>query len=240
MDEPEIPLLGGRVTKGVVRIGDTVRRPFRRDHSLQHDLLIYLEQRGFDGSPRFLGIDALGRESLSFLPGTVPTDLGHFDDQQLVEAASLLRRFHDATAEFPAVLQAGAEVICHNDWGPPNCVFQGELPVGLIDFDTAAPGPRLWDIGYSAFSWLDIGDPDYTADEQLRRLGLFIEGYGDQSLTLPRITVYMVARQAQLSTSAPAQGNLALADWSATVREWTIAHLLVRLLPGLTPLESTP
>lgn len=48
MDEPEIPILGGRVTKGVVRIGDTVRRPFRRDHSLQHDLLTYLEQRGFD------------------------------------------------------------------------------------------------------------------------------------------------------------------------------------------------
>lgn len=240
MDELEIALTGGRVTEGVVRIGDTVRRPFHRDHSLQHDLLIYLEQRGFEGSPRFLGIDAQGRESLSFLPGTVPNDLGYFDDQQLTEAASLLRRFHDATAGFPAVVNAGAEVMCHNDWGPPNCVFHGEHPTGLIDFDTVAPGPRLWDIGYSAFSWLDIGDPDYSADEQLRRLKLFAQGYGDQSFSLPQITVYMVARQAQLSTSARAQGNLALADWCAAVREWTVTHLLVRLLPGLAPPEGSP
>ena len=53
----ETPLAGGRVTQGVVRIGDTVRRPVSGDHALQHDLLKHLEQSGFTGAPRFLGLD---------------------------------------------------------------------------------------------------------------------------------------------------------------------------------------
>lgn len=139
------------MTRGVVRVGDTVRRPVSGDRRLQRELLAHLERRGFNGSPRFLGIDSQGREILSFLPGHVPRDLGHFDDDQLCAAARLLRRFHDATVDLAAVRpHQGAEVICHNDWGPPNAVFQNERPWGMIDFDTIAPGLRLWDLGYSA------------------------------------------------------------------------------------------
>ena len=113
---------------------------------------------------------------MEFLPGEVPRDLGHFSDAQLAAAAALLRRFHDATASFERVGRAQAEVICHNDWGPPNAVFRGGLPYGIIDFDTIAPGLRLWDLGYSSFSWLDLGNPDYTGKEQLRRLFVFAAG----------------------------------------------------------------
>jgi thiamine kinase-like enzyme len=170
MDDAETPLVGGRVTAGVARVGKTVRRPISGDRTLQHNLLAHLEQRGFAGCPRFLGIDELGREVLSWLPGHVPAELGHYTDAQLAAAARLLRCFHDATADFAPVKEQAAEVMCHNDFGPCNTVFGDAIPCAIIDFDTIAPGLRPWDLGYSAWLWLDIGDPDldYSADEQLR------------------------------------------------------------------------
>jgi len=34
---------------------------------------------------------------------------------------------------------------------PSNTVFRNGVPVALIDWDTAAPGPRAWDLGW--VSW---------------------------------------------------------------------------------------
>ncbi len=233
MSKAEIPLLGGRVTAGVVRLGATVRRPISNDRSLQHALLAHLERSGFDGSPRLLGVDEQDREILSFLPGEVPRDLGHFSDAQLAGAAALLRRFHDATASFEPVGRAGAEAMCHNDWGPPNAVFRDGLPYGMIDFDTIAPGLRLWDLGYSAFAWLDLGDPDYTADEQQRRLSIFADAYDLPNCSASRIAAYAVARQRALATSAEARGKAEMASWARSAAAWTVANLA-----GLLPAES--
>nr|BFE82330.1 hypothetical protein GCM10020093_049310 [Planobispora longispora] len=47
----EIPLLGGDVTDGVVRVGDTVRRPTRPSTPSVHALLRHLEAAGFEGAP---------------------------------------------------------------------------------------------------------------------------------------------------------------------------------------------
>lgn len=102
MSAVEIPLTGGRVTAGVVRIGDTVRRPVSTDRTLVHALLRHAEAKGFDGTPRYLGIDDQRREILSFLAGDVPQDLGSFSDEELVAAAKLLRRFHDMSVDFLA------------------------------------------------------------------------------------------------------------------------------------------
>jgi hypothetical protein len=60
-DEAEIPLAGGDVTEGVVRVGDTVRRPVGPHSPLVHALLAHLESVGFEGAPRFLGIDGSPR-----------------------------------------------------------------------------------------------------------------------------------------------------------------------------------
>jgi hypothetical protein len=201
------------------------------DRSQLHALLAFLEQRGFTGTPRLLGIDGQNREILSFIPGDVPTDLGHFSDAQLVAAAKLLRGFHDATATFPAVLEAGAEVMCHNDWGPPNAVFRDGLPRALIDFDTIAPGLRLWDLGYSAFAWLDLGDPDYAADEQIRRLSVFSEAYGMPGCTAACIAIHALARQAALATCGRQRGDAPLADWAGSVASWTVVNIIERLSP---------
>lgn len=102
------PLLGGRSTAGVIRIGDTVRRPMMRDATFGHACLLHLAGVGFQYVPRFHGIDDEGREVLSFIPGTVPVDLGMYGDGQLAAAANLLRRFHDATADMQVVSEGGS------------------------------------------------------------------------------------------------------------------------------------
>lgn len=219
------------MTAGVVRLGDTVRRPISADRSQVHDLLRYLEQCRFDAVPRFLGIDEHDREVLSFLPGEVPRDLGHFDDAQLTAAARLLRRFHDATAGFDGVRKQGAEVMCHNDWGPPNAVLPHGLPCGIIDFDTIAPGLRLWDLGYSAFSWLDLGNADYTGKEQLRRLFVFADGYDHPGCPAAQIAVHAVARQTALASWANIKGETDMWHWAASSASWTVLNIAEILTP---------
>ncbi len=235
MDDIETPLSGGRVTPGVVKVGDTVRRPIRGDRALQHALLTHLEKKGFSGTPRFLGIDELGREMLSFLAGDVPRDLGYYDDSQLREAAGLLRRFHDATVDFPPVWENDAEVMCHNDWGPCNTVFRGNTPFGIIDFDAAAPGVRLWDFGHAAWLWLDIGNPEHRADEQMHRLGVFVAGYGEPTRSAEEVAPFIAARQTALAASARERGQGALADWARSCADWTGANIVSRLKPRASP-----
>ncbi len=233
-DEPENPLTGGRITPGVVRVGDTVRRPDKRGAVNLEALLCLLAARGFDGAPRHLGVDASGRVMLTFLEGEVPGDLGHFEDAQLEAAAQLLRAFHDAT-EGSALVPAGAEVICHNDFGPPNAVFSGGLPWAMIDFDTAAPGTRLWDLGYSAFSWLDLGDREYSGPEQIRRLRLFTSAYGHAACTPELVAVHAVARQTSLAAHGRRIGDAAMADWAAACGAWTAERVLEAMLPTGLP-----
>jgi hypothetical protein len=71
MTSTEIPLGGGNVSGGVVRVGDTVRRPAGPWTPALHALLTHLHDVGFRGAPRPLGIDEHGREVLTFIPGPV-------------------------------------------------------------------------------------------------------------------------------------------------------------------------
>ena len=50
------------------------------------------------------------------------------------------------------------EVICHNDFAPYNLMFEGTAPTGVIDFDVASPGPRVWDMGYTAYRFVPLTD----------------------------------------------------------------------------------
>jgi serine/threonine protein kinase len=174
-----IPLEGGRTTAGVVRIGDTVRRATNPNSPFVHELLEHLEHAGFDAAPRFLGLDEEGREILSFHEGRVPPELQpDHDDNVLRAAAALIRRYHDAVAGSP--LAGDAEVVCHNDLSPVNCVFdQRGLPAVLIDFDIAAPGARLRDLAYALFLWLELCDDGPSLQEQARRTRVFFDAYGN-------------------------------------------------------------
>lgn len=228
MDGEEIELRGGQVNR-VVRLGGTVRRSMTWDRAMTHQALRHLEAVGFDGAPRFLGLDDLGREILTFLPSDLPADADGFSDAQLASAAALLRKFHDATESFAPVRDSGAEILCHNDWTPANAVFRGAVPYGMIDFDTVAPGTRLWDVSYSAWTWLDLSDPAYSPQEQLRRLELFCASYGHPSCTVQHLAAYLPTRQAGRARWARDRNMREAEAWALKCMYWTVQHLTERV-----------
>jgi len=210
--ERGVTLSGGRTTTNVVRAGNTVRRPTKARAPFVHDLLRHLEARGFAGAPRFLGTDDAGREVLSFLPGSVPAELGHFSDAPLMAAARLLRQLHDATADCPLV--DGYEVVCHGDASPCNCVFVDGVPSAFIDFDAAHPGSRLEDLGYAAWLWIDIGNDDLPNSLQGQRVADFFRSYGrDPADAVDAI----VLAQIELARRT---GSVGVREWADNCRAW--------------------
>lgn len=161
----EVPLPGG-ATPGVVRVGDTVRRPLKPDAAYIHRLLAHLERRGFGGAPRFLGLDAQGRAILSFIDGVAPPHNGFWLSVHGLRAgARLLRRVHDLTAgtEFAA----GSEVACHPNLSQPNFIFRvldnQMIPVAIIDWDGTRPGTRVANL--AAFLWAFVHPAVYGEGE---------------------------------------------------------------------------
>jgi Phosphotransferase enzyme family len=167
ISDDEMPLSGGNVNAGVVRVGDTVRRAQGPHSQTVQQLLRHLEAKHFAHSPRFLGSDETGREILSFIPGS--TDFPEMlwrEPDAMDKAVGMLRHYHDATRDFdfgspddwaryePDPL--AREVICHNDFAPYNMVFRDGLPVGIIDFDLAGPGPRFRDLAYLAYWFVPL------------------------------------------------------------------------------------
>ncbi|WNS44893.1 phosphotransferase [Paenibacillus sp. MMS20-IR301] len=207
MANDEEILTGGNVNH-IVRTADTVRRPVGYWSPNVHELLLHLEKQRFAGAPRFLGIDNSGREILSYIAGEVPGNAYPelkpymWSDETLAGVARLMRSYHDAAEGFTPV--AGGswqlsyadpeayEVICHNDAALYNVVFQHDVPVALIDFDMAGPGPRMWDIAYSMYTSVPLASfvPDYAtghtgayqsnlhAADRRRRIALFFSAYG--------------------------------------------------------------
>lgn len=176
--EEEIPLRGGWVHTGIVRVGDTVRRPVSDRSAFVHRGLTYLEEVGFDAAPRFLGIDEAGRESLSFIPGEVLRSVGELADQRLWSGASLLRRLHDAGAGAPPDLRGDEETLLHGDAGPWNMIWSDVEAIALIDFDEMRAGSRIEELGYFAWKALRLKQTRLTPVEQGRRLHLLADAYG--------------------------------------------------------------
>lgn len=195
--------------RSIVRVGDTVRRSQYPWSSSVHLLLLHLEEVGFPSSPRFLGIDAEGREVLSFIDGIAGAD-GYVpgvefgahvwsmvvSPEGLGRFARLLRDYHEAVASFAAPddtrwasgrgAPADGEVMCHNDFGPWNVVWVDGHPIGIIDWDYAAPASPLDDVAY-ALEWSVpfAGDDDcltwrrFTeAPNRRERIELFASAYG--------------------------------------------------------------
>jgi hypothetical protein len=190
----EVPFVGGNLSNAT-RAGDTVRRMTGPWTPSVHALLRHLEARGFEGAPRVLGIDERGREILTYIEGDAPTGWPDpypawvWAHETLESAARLLRRYHDAVADF--VRPDGAafrqpagpaphEIVCHNDVGPFNTVFRGERAVAMLDWDQLAPGSRAWDLAIAVWRWVPVthspsGEVPGTQGERIRR---FCAAYG--------------------------------------------------------------
>lgn len=202
--EKEVKLAGGNVS-GVYRSGDTVRRESKPESPNVHKLLKHLESKGFNHAPKFLGIDEKGREILTFMEGEAgnyPVKKYMWRDESLAAIANMFRLYHDAVSDFAYDeswqpldnTPSPHEVICHNDFAIYNIVFDHKNPVGIIDFDVAGPGPKLWDIAYALYTCVPLsrynllqtdGEPVYydasaDAGRIKRRIALFFEAYGEE------------------------------------------------------------
>lgn len=185
-------LTGGNM-EPVVRVGETVRRVAGPWTHAVHALLEALAREGPGESPRALGIDETGREVLTFVPGTILDDAPasvRWSEAMLTQAAALLRRLHDASAELAhedqewrTATHRPVEVVCHNDFAPYNLLVHGDRLTGVIDFDMASPGPRIWDVAYLAYRLVPfaedaVDEANATPTSQSARLDRLIDAYG--------------------------------------------------------------
>ncbi|TDD65042.1 trifolitoxin immunity protein [Actinomadura darangshiensis] len=180
MSESSLP--GGFVNVSV-RVGDTVRRQPVARSPFVHRLLGLLERAGWDGAPRFLGVDDQGREVLSFVDGHVAWEpvqpFGVDSDESLARVAELVREFHDLTAATD--LAGDEEVVCHNDLSPKNTVYRnlgaGLRPVAFIDWDVATPGRRIHDVAHLCWQYVGLGPGIVDVGEAARRVRLVCDAY---------------------------------------------------------------
>jgi len=182
----EVPLRGGNVSAGVVRVGNTVRRPSGPWSASVHHFLSHLNAVGYDGAPRTLGFDDQGRHVLEYIPGEVSATFRVADrDAGVRRVGRLLRDLHDASGEYvpPAnavwnvVVPADRhDLVIHSDAAPWNLVLGARRWV-LIDWDTAAPGSRLWDLAYAAHGFVPLA-PMTSPSVAGRLLRALADGYG--------------------------------------------------------------
>jgi thiamine kinase-like enzyme len=159
-------------------------------------LLLHLESAGFNGAPRFLGVDGKGREVLSFIEGDVPLPpypSWALTDLAVSDLGRLLRQFHEATKDFDVSSAtgwsdewsdpAGGPAICHNDLFPENVVFRGGRVLAFIDFAMSAPGRPLWDLAIAAQEWCPLHAPGARLHhpddlDGVRRTAVLASAYG--------------------------------------------------------------
>ena len=172
-DDLEVPLLGGDVTEGVVRVGDTVRRPVSVVSEAVRRVLGHLESVGFAGAPRFRGVDAKNRDILDFVDGEVagrPWPVWVADPERIASVARLVRAFDDAMAPLgvpswasglrqaevpgiPASIAGTPTFVAHLDVTPENVVFRDGRAAALIDFDLIRPATRAQEVANLLLWW---------------------------------------------------------------------------------------
>lgn len=189
-------LSGGRKNK-IFRSNDNtqVYRPSGSWSKAVHKLLIHLQAVQFNAIPQSFGFDS-DYEAVSYVEGDVynyPLTGAIASAEALNSAAILLRQYHDNTVSF---LQNSKnlnltwlyppknpqEVICHGDYSPYNVTLKENKVVGIFDFDTAHPAPRIWDIAYSVYCWAPFKTHSHDAlgnlKNQMLRAKQFCDSYG--------------------------------------------------------------
>ncbi len=215
----EQQLEGGNISGGILRRGDTVRRPAGPWTPTIHAVLQHLEQRGFTGAPRVLGIDDGGREVLEYLSGEIPWPQSHHrllgSLDRVARVGRLLRDFHDVIADFdpgpgaiwqfPEMAADALEfaddrgvIVCHNDATAWNLVIS-DGRWAFIDWDAAGLRPAIWDVAYCAIGVIPITqevsemgwmEPVPVVD----RLAALAGGYGLDIADRGRLADVIVAR----------------------------------------------
>jgi Phosphotransferase enzyme family len=232
----EIPLAGGNVSAGIVRVGDTVRRPAGPWTPAVHALLAHLHDAGFHAAPRPLGLDERGREVLEFVPGsTLWPD--RFDEvgprARLARVGRMIREFHDAVAGFtpprdaewrvaiPPEDDGGGVIVAHHDLAPWNLVTDRDT-WAFIDWDGAGPGSRLWDLAYAVRAFVPLSaDPAWQRADAAARVRVIADAYGLDEAQRRRLAP-MLARRSRAMYDLLATGHVnGTHPW---VRLWDEGH----------------
>ncbi|MFE9202320.1 phosphotransferase enzyme family protein [Micromonospora sp. NPDC007230] len=193
--------LSGNVTAGIVRCGDTVRRPAGPWTDAVDALLAHLRDVGFTGAPQPLGRDDRGRQVLEYVPGELGDPSGTYTLDELASIGAFVADLHRATATFLPPPSAAwqrvippdrEDLICHHDVAPWNLVRSARGWV-LIDWDSAGPGTRLWELAYAAQSMTGIR-PDRPLGESAERLRALVDGYGLGAADRPALAALLGRR----------------------------------------------
>ena len=117
-------------------------------------------------------------------------------DQGLKNYAKLLRDYHDAVASYRpskdsiwAYATGGLkanEIVSHGDFGPWNITWDGENPIGIIDWDFVFPAEPSYDIFYALEYSAPFRDDKLTREwhhfedvpHRKHRIDIFLESYG--------------------------------------------------------------
>ncbi|TOM94284.1 phosphotransferase [Vibrio parahaemolyticus] len=203
-------LCGGRGS-AIYRDGQVVYRPLHSWSPTIHLILKHLEQSNVGESPKFLGVKE-NQEILSFVEGDTynyPLVGEIATNEALISAGKLLRKIHDSTVSLLNQIDVSKqqwmleprepfEVICHGDYTPYNVALSENTVVGVFDFDTAHPAPRIWDLAYSVYCWSPFKtDSNYklgTISGQVARAKLFCDCYGATELERGQLADAMVLR----------------------------------------------
>jgi hypothetical protein len=236
----EEKLTGGHMAE-VTRVGNRVFRSTGFWSATVHRLLLHLQAKNFEFAPTFIGLER-DREVLEFVPGVVPQyPLPEFvlTNESISRAARILRAFHDATSEFAhrpsdrwqvtELIRAPVEVVCHNDFSPYNTVFRDGIPVSMIDFDVAAPGPRVWDLAFAVYRFTHlcgISDGSSLAQTVSRReeIDCFCAAYGCAAFGFDARTVLETIPE-RLRVLCATMERLAFEGHAGVVRNLEDGHL---------------
>lgn len=185
-------LAGGMSGAEVLRVGQTVRRPWQPWSRSVHEYLKHLKGQGITEVPEPQGHDGEGREVLSYLPGNNsgrPLTPVILSGDGLEQVGSLLRRIQKASEGFRCAPDSewqfaiGApdkgQSMAHGDCGPWNMLWEGGRLSGLIDWDNCHPGAPLDNFAVACWFLVPL-----QSDSRARANGF--EGAIDRGLRLHR------------------------------------------------------
>lgn len=186
--------LEGGESSQVHRRGDVVLRERRPWSETVLALLRHLHAHGFTAAPKPVGTGFApdGREQLAYIEADRVTC--SWDAEAMFSLGSLLRRVHDLASTFQPSdgwmpwwgrgLPSADLVIGHYDAAPWNILVRDGQPVALVDWDTAGPVGRQWDVAQTAWLNAALHDDDVAQiqnlpdlNERAQLLAAFADGY---------------------------------------------------------------